>query len=300
MNKKYLTFNILLQDLSFTENMGSYTFSIWPGCYCGFNKQFITNNAHMHNYYELCLVTSGIGVFTHGNDEYEIRKGSVFVSDPGIAHEIKIFKDPKDNEYKKMSLIFFMFKAEKTDLYTMHSQEQNLNNFISNHRNVVNDQHHLFSYINFITDYSVKSPDNKQPIALALRNFAFESIKALAICPYNPYNKSITTDITLQTSINYIKNNLNRKLYINEIADHCGISVRTLQYRFNKYQGMTIIDFINKEKMNLALDYLSMNYNANQVSEMIGIANPESFSRLFKKYYGLSPKTYKEKNINIP
>lgn len=69
---------------------------------------------------------------------------------------------------------------------------------------------------------------------------------------------------------------------------------------FKKETGTTPHDFLLKERMSLASQLLSSgisnkfsSYSISQVAEACGYSEPLYFSRVFKKYFGVSPSGYK-------
>lgn len=69
---------------------------------------------------------------------------------------------------------------------------------------------------------------------------------------------------------------------------------------FKKETGTTPRDFLLKERMTLAGQLLSSgisnkfsSYSISQVAEACGYSEPLYFSRVFKKYFGISPSGYK-------
>lgn len=85
----------------------------------------------------------------------------------------------------------------------------------------------------------------------------------------------------------------------------CGVSLSkiagTLQMNknylcdiFRKKTGMTLLDYITKVKMERAKKLLLEGGNKNyEIADKLGYNDPEYFSRLFKKYCGISPTEYR-------
>lgn len=70
---------------------------------------------------------------------------------------------------------------------------------------------------------------------------------------------------------------------------------------FQKETGVTPADYLLKERMSLAQKLLSSGisnkfsqYSVSQISEACGFSEPLYFSRVFKKYFGVSPTEYKK------
>ena len=94
----------------------------------------------------------------------------------------------------------------------------------------------------------------------------------------------------------YILKNLeNINLSVNEAAAFCHLSPIYLNRIFKKENGISISQYIIREKMILAAKLLKEEaLTANMVSLKVGYPSYPHFSSTFKKYYGCSPKQFKE------
>lgn len=94
----------------------------------------------------------------------------------------------------------------------------------------------------------------------------------------------------------YILNNLdNMDLSVNEVAIYCHLSPIYLNRIFKKEKGISISQYIIREKMLLAAELLKEDaLSANMVALKVGYPSYPHFSLAFKKYHGCSPKEYKE------
>lgn len=90
----------------------------------------------------------------------------------------------------------------------------------------------------------------------------------------------------------YIESNLDRPLTIQDMSEFLFTSERNIHYMFSKYLNLTPKQYINSRKITLAKVYLKMNYKISDVSSLVGINDISQFSRLFKKYCGVSPKNF--------
>lgn len=63
---------------------------------------------------------------------------------------------------------------------------------------------------------------------------------------------------------------------------------------FKEKTGENFSDFVIRVKMKRAADLLQeMNYKFYEISEMVGYSNAKNFTRAFRKYYGKSPREYR-------
>ena len=95
--------------------------------------------------------------------------------------------------------------------------------------------------------------------------------------------------------IKYIKENYTRNLSLDELCQNTNYSKQYCMRLFKKYVHMTINDYILSLRMRHAAYLLRSTYmNVNQTADYLGFSNVSYFSRVFKKYYGVSPSAYFE------
>lgn len=86
-----------------------------------------------------------------------------------------------------------------------------------------------------------------------------------------------------------------KNINIESIAKKCGMSRTAFFHAFNKAVGYSPGIYREMKKMREAEQMLLWtNYTVSQISGEIGFENPFYFSLRFKKYYGSSPKFYRE------
>lgn len=100
---------------------------------------------------------------------------------------------------------------------------------------------------------------------------------------------------TITASIHFMKENIEKKLSLQEIATHTGYSSSHFSVLFSKRTGYAPLAYFNQLKIQQAcqlLDFTDM--KVNQVCFKIGIEDTYYFSRLFSKIMGMSPRDYKK------
>ena len=94
----------------------------------------------------------------------------------------------------------------------------------------------------------------------------------------------------------YIENNFQDKITIDQLATMLAIGRRNLERRFKKATSNTVVEYIQRVKMEAAKKELeSARKNINEVMYEVGYSDNKAFRTTFKKITGLSPIQYRNK-----
>ncbi|HEX3028333.1 MAG TPA: AraC family transcriptional regulator, partial [Clostridia bacterium] len=97
-----------------------------------------------------------------------------------------------------------------------------------------------------------------------------------------------------EKSIIYIEDNLNRNISLDELATHAFCSKYHFHRIFKAMTGKTVSDYIRQRKLKKAsLLLLKTDKCIRTIAFECGFNFHESFTRVFKKTYGLSPEEYR-------
>jgi two-component system response regulator YesN len=98
----------------------------------------------------------------------------------------------------------------------------------------------------------------------------------------------------IHQAINYMKENHQNGITLEEIASYCHLSRFHFSHLFKKEVGLSVMDFFNKLRMDKALFYLEKtDISIQEIANQAGFIDTNYFSRLFKKYQQYSPTEYR-------
>ncbi|MGM9928229.1 MAG: helix-turn-helix transcriptional regulator [Bacillus sp. (in: firmicutes)] len=97
----------------------------------------------------------------------------------------------------------------------------------------------------------------------------------------------------VRNAIDYIKLNLENPLTLKEIADAVHVNASHLSRKFKKETNVSIVDFINMNRVETAKLYLQGgNITITDVAFMVGYNDVNYFSRVFKKITSMTPSQF--------
>jgi AraC-like DNA-binding protein len=87
---------------------------------------------------------------------------------------------------------------------------------------------------------------------------------------------------------------VNQEPHIEDLASQLNMSKRTFQRRL-KEEGWTFVALVDHTRKNMAMDYvLQPQYSLQQISHLLGFTEHSNFYRAFKRWYGVTPRQYRD------
>ncbi len=103
-------------------------------------------------------------------------------------------------------------------------------------------------------------------------------------------------DESIKKAQEYIESNFQDKITVDQLASMLALSRRNLERRFKKATANTVVEYIQRVKIEAAkMSLESSNENVSEVMYKIGYSDPKAFRFTFKKITGLSPIQYRNK-----
>lgn len=106
--------------------------------------------------------------------------------------------------------------------------------------------------------------------------------------------------IHIRKCIDHIYEDLNADLSTKGLADFTKLNVSYLSKLFKQETGQTIKSYVTAAKMDTAqnlLKYSNLSYF--EISASLGYSSQSAFTYAFRKFTGITPKKYREKNYEV-
>ncbi len=289
MQKIFTTASCPIAGLSMDKTYKNYTLSIKVGTYYTFDYSQISNQIHYHDSYELVMVLSGRGTFIYDKNSHILSKGDIFLSDPYVEHEIHI------NPTETLTVLYIFISIDQKDnIIGQNNEEKLIANFLNQHRQILHNQYQLNAYLLFFETFT-QNPKYKNNVWLyrIFENFIINCLDILTINAQNEIftNKKYETNL-FEKALDYIDQNLEKKLSAQIISQAVNTSKRNLYILFRKNLDRSVHDYIYERKISLAEHYLKMNLSVTETASLVGIESLSYFNKLFNKYVKMSPREY--------
>jgi len=99
----------------------------------------------------------------------------------------------------------------------------------------------------------------------------------------------------IQKCIMLIEYDLTADLSLSSLADQLNISSSYLSAQFKKETGSTLTEYVTHKRISQSLFYLnSSDMQIQTIGQQVGIYDMAYFSKVFKKYIGMSPTEYRQ------
>ncbi len=114
-------------------------------------------------------------------------------------------------------------------------------------------------------------------------------------------NENISMNKYIRTMLNYAAVHITEPISLKNMCREVSLSEEYCAYLFKKETGKTVVSYINEKKMQFAEELiLKGEMSLESISEYLGYSNYNYFSRLYKKYFGYSPKMTVEYRNALP
>jgi transcriptional regulator GlxA family with amidase domain len=152
-----------------------------------------------------------------------------------------------------------------------------------------------YSYLNLVL-YLIEKFAGRPAAVFSAKSFAIE-IDRESQSPFMMFSgEKSHEDEPIKKAQTFIEGNYQNKITVDELADMLSLSRRNLERRFKKATAHTVMEYIQKVKIEAAkMTFETTSENVNEVMYKVGYTDTKAFRTTFRKITGLSPLEYRNK-----
>lgn len=242
-------------------------------------------NSRTINDNEFVLITVGNGTVTIEGKQYEAKPGIMFYFYPGLVHSLQ---SNKENPLSFAAIHFSLASISyDTNMWRIEKEITQLPL-----PPVMSLKNHLF-----FSDIMKKLNEHwnrKDTDSELICNGLFSQLLYYIYRDFKHNSSGYASRKRIEEAASFIQNNLDKKISVKEIASRMNISADYFSSIFKSYTGYTVIQYINKCRIDKAKKLLTEeNAKMKEIAAKVGFCDEFYFSRVFKKMEGISPAQFK-------
>ncbi len=231
-------------------------------------NQYKDVHTHFHEYYEIEMITKGSGIMTLNGTDIPFKNGMVFFILPNDFHKFTFFENTQIYNISFCEELLFADYNKKRTI-------EKTNTFLN-----VSDMR--LSSILKLCDTIIELNDINQ----SSRRYLLKSV--LELFP-RLYNIEVVSSY-FGIAVTFIENRFKENITARDVAAECLINEDYLNLIFKKEINLTVTDYIRKKRLHYASMLLkSSDLSVSEVAFNSGFQSIQTFNRLYKRYYGVSP-----------
>ena len=237
------------------------------------------------NDYQLLYIAAGKGYFYFKGSKKAtvVEKGNMVLFRP---------KEPQ---------VYYYYAKDKTEVYWVHFTGWKVEQYLDSYE-LPKKENVFFTgvspdypwiYNQIIRELQVQRVNYEDVIKLFMHHI-FLTISRYIKEGKQAKNETISD---IERAVHYFNENYNKPISIEQYAQEHLMSVNWFIHSFKEVMNVPPMQYIVSLRIAAAKGYLeNSDKNINEISNIVGYENALYFSRLFKKYTGMTPTEYKKRS----
>ena len=260
------------------------------------------DNAECHDFWELVYLESGEAIVTTDDKEIRLLPAEIYFHKPSQAHSIKAIGG-------KISVFFISFYSTSKimtifeDLKLSLNQEQKklIYKMYEQARNIFEKGTRPTDPESFVSKSLIPDPPlgSQQLYRMYLEELLLTAAIAVekekSIVTYD--TKENLEKIILDRIVSILSESVYSSVTIDGLSKMLNYSRTYISTLFKKHRNTSVMNYYNSLKIKEAKKLLKAN-SVSDTAKALSFNNPYYFSKVFKKYEGISPSEYKSRHIS--
>lgn len=245
------------------------------------------------NHYLFHYVISGTGIL-HADDKaktthtYRVKSGQGFMIFP---NQINTYIADKNQPWEYVWLEFDGLRVKEA--LSIAGLSQNASIYHATSHDLREIMMHEMLYI--------AQHGEMPPFHLIGHLYLFLDALTRSVSSFRLSSNGRLQDFYIHEAINFIEQNFQNDISVENIADSCGLNRSYFGKIFKKSIGRTPQEFLMHYRMTKAAELLKLTkLTVSDIGKAVGYDNSFHFSRAFKHVYGIPPREWRNQNQMLP
>ncbi|HCL01536.1 MAG TPA: AraC family transcriptional regulator [Lachnoclostridium phytofermentans] len=256
----------------------------------------IAYHAHQ-DFTELTYILSGTSKYRIDDIYYDVKAGDMIVCNPGVFHQNMLLDGEEPLVEFCTGFTDYQFKNMPENTIQLSNQGHIVHLSSEAKREISRLCYDMLAEneAGQVGKYFMLKAQLIQMLMLLMRE-VIEAPKVIQKgCNFETYSKSYA----VKRIINYLMENYAHKISLDQIAHNMYLSPVYISKIFKEETGESPINYLIKIRLEKAKEILSEREGGSikNIANEIGYDDVYHFSKLFKKYFGISPQNYRKSLI---
>ena len=254
---------------------------------------------HWHEHLQLYVILSGNAFLECGKHRFQASAGDIAVINSNELHYLECLSDDLKLYIIRVNLPFLF--SSQVDLCQTKYLVPLSQNRITFHNLIHNDGQVSGCVSEIIKEYDSKNLGYE----LAVKSLIFRLIVLLLrghvdkILSPKEFTTKINSLKRFDTVLQYIGAHYTEKISVSELAETANITVYYFCRIFKQITGKTMTDYLNEFRLEKSTDCLKKgDLTVTEIALKCGFDSVNYYSRLFQKYYHVSPTRFRKNYVD--
>lgn len=238
-------------------------------------------NGNWHENIEIIFILNGEGSVIHNGESFSVSEGDIVIMNSNRLHGLLASERRLTFRYLIVDRSFCLSNGFDT------------NNVVFNTR--VRDEE-VFSLMRELAELYAEDKDT--PYRVPNIRCTVLRIVLLLIKKYSTLAAGATLSERsanyVKQAIEYIRASFDKDISLDNVAEFVGVNKCYLSHEFHKFAGYSFVEYLNRTRCKAAQRLLSEGkMNVCEVGVACGFRNKSYFTKIFRRYVGMSPGEYR-------